>query len=1472
MAKHKHRIKESILSFFGHHVDPDKHEQLKEYKLEMDSKFQKILESTEHDETDSSKTGILIDLVKEFQEQYNELYKHYGHLTEELKAKAHSKGENESSSSSSDSESDKDSPSRTKGSKNGKAENKYQKLINDIQQERDAANLEVRALKERLTDVEAKKEVLQLDYQTAFSKLQESETIIHDLRTQAEVSDREKSEFLQQIKELNLKLETSTQLEAELNQKLEIVSKEKTDLIVERENAIKRIEEEERTIEELSAVTSKIKDEKEALQLEFDGSRKELFEVNALLQTSKQEVVSLAEAQKATEEQNSFLSTKLLDLSNEIKVAQDKIEEIVTESSLLREKIKENEKELGAHKEMHETYQATTSVQTRSLEFKLDSLHTEKQEITKQRDDTVSELLKKLEDMEKDSLSKTETLTAQLKDLQVEIESLNSHKSKLEEQLQNERDESSEKIQDLVNQINTKQQELEHQQKQILELQSELGVKVQQISEHGAQIESLKEELTTKSSDQQRLLKENEGFIVQIENLQSEVDSLHGQKIQLEEKFVVENETLHSRILELSSSEKRLENELVEATAQISTLTEKVNSLEREIDNLSAQKAEIDSVVEKKAKEIADNILQIDNLRQELLEKSEIEKKKDDEISTLLQRLEDTKNDWASKVELQTTEVNSRQLELEKRVQEITEHGAHIESLKEELTTKSSDQQRMLKENEDLLVQIKNLQSEVDSLQGQKIQLEDQFAVKCNETNQLQVEKGTLEDRILELSSLQKRLENELVEASTQILTLTEKVTSFERETDTLSTKKAELDSDVEKKVQEIAENIILIENLRQELQDKMETEKQKDAEISTHKVELELLQNQKTELQLEVDSLQGLKIQLEEKIEEKCNEIKQMQVEKETMQIKIENEEAQNLTLTEKVNTLVNELDSLSSQKAESDLEMHKTVQEIEGLRHELLVKTEMENQKAEEISALSKKLEDTEKDASSRVELLTADVNSRQEELESLQNQTTGLRSELEAKVQQISEHRSEIEILKDELSRNTLHQENLLKERDLEVEGQLEGKSNEMKQILTEKERLQDRIYELEAKNAEASVKISTLENEFGALSGQKAESVLQIENLKNELQGKTLAEETSLEEVRNLTVRVKDLELEAETLTNRNHHLEEEIKNRSDDIGRLREEIESEKERLKAKISETESTIYERGMEFFSLQKKHEDTSDKITALTDQLELQMEISRRGEDQAAELLNKIVELEEIIEDMSRDLEHKGEELSNIEVKYRLLTQKHKVTDQLLVEKEESHKARVAKLLEEQQVVEEKNGELSLRISEYKKTQEKIVAEITAGAKGTMRDLDRFTIKFEEDYGHLESCVYEILNEVRIAKRWVKESRSEKERLMKKVQEKEEEGLAVKLKVDELEKKLRRYEEENSSLRVRMEGQIEEFRREKDEGMMGVGEEKKEAIRQLCISIEYHRSRCDYFKEMISKMSARGRGGGGRTAIAAS
>ncbi|XP_047953273.1 COP1-interactive protein 1-like, partial [Salvia hispanica] len=219
-------------------------------------------------------------------------------------------------------------------------------------------------------------------------------------------------------------------------------------------------------------------------------------------------------------------------------------------------------------------------------------------------------------------------------------------------------------------------------------------------------------------------------------------------------------------------------------------------------------------------------------------------------------------------------------------------------------------------------------------------------------------------------------------------------------------------------------------------------------------------------------------------------------------------------------------------------------------------------------------------------------------------------------------------------------------------------------------------------------------------------------------------------------------------------------------------------------------------------------------------------------------------------------------------------------------LKEEVSSKTAEGEKLLEEQKSLEERIATLSGIIQTYKEAQANVVGEISHKMNDTLTGIDAFNMKFEEDYGHIESRIHEIVNELKTTTNCIKDSNIEKDQLRKEIailsqQLSDDKGNGVHLKgrMAELETALRKKEDEKDCLiktvleREMKMGELEKIVAERDEkigdlemkmkengtGFDRLFEEKREAIRQLCICIEYHRSCNDELKDMIAKTRRR-------------
>ncbi|KAK7310215.1 hypothetical protein RJT34_07583 [Clitoria ternatea] len=156
---------------------------------------------------------------------------------------------------------------------------------------------------------------------------------------------------------------------------------------------------------------------------------------------------------KVTGEENEYLKVKLSQASNEVGLAHNRVQEFKADSCQLIEKHNEREAEISALTQMHEGYHIESS----NLELELDSLQNHKRDLeekiksstteakklgqhnsglqnqiseheikSKETQEELSVILKKLKDNENESSSKISDLTSQINNLLNDIGTLNA--------------------------------------------------------------------------------------------------------------------------------------------------------------------------------------------------------------------------------------------------------------------------------------------------------------------------------------------------------------------------------------------------------------------------------------------------------------------------------------------------------------------------------------------------------------------------------------------------------------------------------------------------------------------------------------------------------------------------------------------------------------------------------------------------------------------------------------------------------------------------------------------------------------------------------------------------------------------------------------------------------------------------------------------------------------------------------------
>ncbi|OWM85250.1 hypothetical protein CDL15_Pgr028037 [Punica granatum] len=543
---------------------------------------------------------------------------------------------------------------------------------------------------------------------------------------------------------------------------------------------------------------------------------------------------------------------------------------------------------------------------------------------------------------------------------------------------------------------------------------------------------------------------------------------------------------------------------------------------------------------------------------------------------------------------------------------------------------------------------------------------------------------------------------------------------------------------------------------------------------------------------------------------------------------------------------------------------------EENKGLRARISELDLMLKNKGEEFSDLLKNLQDTENNRSCKVAQLTAQVHELQQEVESMRDQ----KCKLEEKMQSLRNENAFREKEFDE-KMESLRNELVAREKELDEKIEVPGK---------ERAALQEELDDLRKE-------IQSLVSELEGKKNEISENLIEIERLQEELARKNKEEQGVLEEKKFLAQQVEDLKLKVSSLSDHEHELEEKLREKSDETDRLREE----KEEFGAKVIELERLLTERENEVTSLQdtlrSEGNANSTQISGMKIEIEsLQQELNsleaqksrlelnnRREEEESSRrmslLENENMQLTNMIQDLQSKMNEPGgpsgrlisknssnqvknsprslkldpcsvekkiEELAveyrmNLEDNIRILCQRILVLEQLHIENKESYKTAKERFQEEYKCLEEK-------ISFYKNEMKKMM-EASMTANNTITELDLLVRKSDENSRNIMNRVSKVSKEIQLMKDWFSQvnRHTDSRNVQEETKVRDSQNLE---EVKKLEKKV-----------VDLEGIV----RERDTGLVALGEEKREAIRQLCVLIEYQRGRCEYFKEVISKITVK-------------
>lgn len=610
---------------------------------------------------------------------------------------------------------------------------------------------------------------------------------------------------------------------------------------------------------------------------------------------------------------------------------------------------------------------------------------------------------------------------------------------------------------------------------------------------------------------------------------------------------------------------------------------------------------------------------------------------------------------------------------------------------------------------------------------------------------------------------------------------------------------------------------------------------------------------------------------------------------------------------------------DSMSSYEVPESMEIFKDlkaqIEQSEGRRQKLLdecarLKDNLV-QREEEVLSITKKQQAFEAQKSAEIEELESKINSLNLEIQTVSLHKRAIEEKVEGKS-------NEAKQLKEEnagLQARILELESISKVKEDQFSSLIKKSEEDDHQLLSESQST-----EAEAKNlllqmdtlshetAETSVKIhglieqtNFLQQELECASRQKTELELQlrekceeisechsqIEKLEDKLETQALRQGTPQQKER-LEAKVKELELEVSSLFGKNSYLEDQII--------ISNGLKVEKEELERRILELETILKERDNELSTFQKILNNQEDKMCTqitslrseisnfredletlksekveLLSQLEREKEASSHLEKENIELKNKVaeqrndlIEQEDAISKLNEDHKQVQSQLADSKSSYQLAEKKMEEMAEEFCKKCEdnvrilSRRIRVAEQLhlenkewyeKTKHIYETENKSLKEK-ARQNETWLKQIKEISLGANELLSTQDAVALRFEECTANFLNRISKVSCELKFAKDWVCRKnkaighvKDDLECLLAQLDDKEAEILVFREKLWKSENKVR---------------ELEKVIIEREEGMLTLMEEKREAIRQLCVWIDYHRSRSDYYKKMISEITA--------------
>ncbi|XP_074262949.1 uncharacterized protein LOC141585805 [Silene latifolia] len=644
----KRRWRELVEALYESHFDPRKDEQLKQSKLDIENKLPKIIKlvrerrqksKNRNAEANARKESELIELIEDFHKQYQFVYDLYDNLRDQLSETINSNKEEEGYfTATSSSDSESDSENDVNTADAHMKGGPHKKEFAKLTQEQESIHFD---RMEKMKKVQENSKTV--------GKLEEKSRALQE---QLKIREQELLRFAQMHK---LRQEEASglmkELELELssfNIKLNAMSKEKRPMEVKMENKglQARVDSLEKNAKKMDEDFCPLVNGEDTIEGGFLSEVSKIKELVVQVNQLKQNV--------------DYLNMKKVD-----SIASTSHENLLDQVNKMKD-------DLG-----------TLRKKNSDLEWRMKKKSRENSDLLSQIDSCKRELQSKAHMMQKEK----EDAQVRLKNLESEVQNVSTQRNEVERQLLTKDQESVElkhELEKLQEKAIRLEKMLKEREDQLYALQKKFDSgedddKPIQMVSMISQINNLDHDLGSKNEFEKQLKMKNQEII----KLTSEREFLQRRVMELENK-------LQDRGDELSKLRNDMSTQIAALTRQVIQLQEETDMKKKLEDQTSCQEKEIRQLVDEK-----------ESLQAKILELEITLTEKEDEIASLQRRVQIGENEASARVYGLTSQINYFQEVLSAERKKSLEKLTHMENQNSELTSKLSNQQAILKQQED---------------------------------------------------------------------------------------------------------------------------------------------------------------------------------------------------------------------------------------------------------------------------------------------------------------------------------------------------------------------------------------------------------------------------------------------------------------------------------------------------------------------------------------------------------------------------------------------------------------------------------------------------------------------------------------------------------------------------------------------------------------------------------------------------